>query len=921
MSTLRLSRLIATLLAGFLTLTSSYATEAVQWSDTFPALPDKYGYAGGYAAIVGQGDDRTLIFAGGANFPYENPFDVAKNEAGEQPKVFHSSAYSIQLGKTGLEPKGEWKNATPLPEALAYGASVSLPHDGSALFIGGNAGTDGSRKSSQVYRLTLDNGTLTYSSVAELPVGVTNIAATLVGKTVYLFSGISEDGAVQQFLSLDTSHSDPATWTWKSLAWPEREAGVPARARGNYTIGTISGKVYLFAGRDGHDSTDSSMRESDIWKVNDNTTLDFFRDCYAYTPGIKDQPGNWQRIADLPYGISAAPSSAVPSGYSHLLVLGGAHVDFQLSLRDRQKHPTLDANYHGFDHPGFPRNIWGYHHITNTWAEFGKVPDQQRSTVTAPVVIDGSQFLVLSGEWSPKLRSSAVRSGTIKANRSPFGLINWVVVTVYLMGMVGIGYWFMKREAASSTDDYFRGGQRIPWWVAGLSIFATILSSITFMAIPAVAYSDDWNRWIGQWPILILVPLVVFFYLPFFRKLNLTSAYEYLEARFNLAIRLIASASFMIFHIGRIAIVLYLPALALSSVTDINIYIAIVVIGLLCVIYTVMGGIEAVVWTDAIQALVLIGGALLCFGLVVAKVDGGFSAITQTVGEGKFLTAEWSLDAAMDFSSGTKSGWLFFLGFMFAALPSYTSGQDVVQRYVTTPTEKEAAQSLWLNIFMTLVGSAIFFGLGTALYVFYQNHPAMLDPTMKSNDGILPFYIMQNLPVGVAGLIIAGVFAAAQSTISSSLNSVATAFVTDYYGRVIAPESSDHKRLNVARNIVVVLGITGIGCACYVSAANMKSAFDTFNMFVGFVMGPLAAIFALGIFTKRVSGSAALIAAAAGAIALGAVQITNNAEITNIWGLFNGLICFIVTFSVGLIAGLVLPANPEQVKGLNIHSK
>lgn len=922
-----ITRFLTLFLSVLFTITSVHATEAIQWTEDIPPLPDQYGYAGGYAAIIGEGADRTLIFAGGANFPYENPFDDAKNANNGQPKVFHHSAFSIPLTAEGVKAKGQWQKATPLPEALAYGASVSLPHHKSALFIGGNAGTDGSGRSSQVYQVSLEDKQIKYTPIAPLPTGVTNIAATLVDKTVYLFSGVGTDGAVQQFLALDTSNKDASTWKWESLAWPELTKGVPARARGHYTIGTMGGNIYIFAGRASHDPADTSLAPSDIWKINETVTLDFFRDCYAYAPGNKNKDGSWKkegswkRIADLPHGTSAAPSSAVPAGYSHLLLLGGTYVEYQLGIRDKAKHPTLNSDGQGFDHPGFPRTIRGYHSVTDTWSTFGEIPANQRATVTAPVVISGKQFAVVSGEWSPKLRSNGVGSGFIEAHRAPFGVINWVVVVVYLLGMVGIGYWFMKKEAANSTDDYFRGGQRIPWWVAGLSIFATILSSITFMAIPAVAYSGDWNRWIGQWPILVLVPLVVFFYLPFFRKLNLTSAYEYLEARFNLAIRLIASTSFMIFHIGRIAIVLYLPALALSSVTTINIYAAIIVIGLLCVIYTVMGGIEAVVWTDAIQALVLIGGALLCFGLVVAKVDGGFSAITATAEQGKFLTADWSLAGATDFSSATKSGWLFFLGFLFAALPSYTSGQDVVQRYVTTPTEKEAAQSLWLNIFMTLVGSAIFFGLGTALYVFYQNHAGMLDPTLESNDGILPFFIMQNLPVGVAGLIIAGVFAAAQSTISSSLNSVATAFVTDYYGRVIAPESEDQKRLKVARNIVIILGILGIGCACVVKLLDIKSAFDTFNIFVGFVMGPLAAIFALGIFTQRVSGSAALIAAIAGALSLGVVHYSNNAGITNIWGLFNGLICFTATFTVGLIAGIFMPANPEQVKGLNIHSK
>jgi SSS family transporter len=490
-------------------------------------------------------------------------------------------------------------------------------------------------------------------------------------------------------------------------------------------------------------------------------------------------------------------------------------------------------------------------------------------------------------------------------------------VVIYLLGMVGIGYWFMKHESASSTEAYFRGGQRIPWWVAGLSIFATMLSAITFMAIPGVAYATNWNGYIGQWPILLIVPLVVLCYLPFYRRLNITTAYEYLEKRFNVACRVIASVTFMLFHVGRVAIVLYLPALALSNVTSIDIYAAISIIGVLCVVYTVMGGIEAVVWTDAIQALVLIGGALLCFGLVVYHVDGGLGTIGSAMADqGKGITASWSL-SDISISKTSTSGIVLFIAFMFANLPSYTSGQDVVQRYVTTPSEKEAARSLWLNIFMVLAGSAIFFALGTALFVFYQAHPEKLDPAMSAKDGILPYFIMQNLPIGVAGLIIAGVFAAAQSTISSSLNSVATAFVTDIYGRLIKPQSSDSQRLAVARNVVIALGTIGIIVSSYIAFTKVDSAFMLFNTFIGFALGPLGGLFALGIFTKHSSGKAGLIALLCGVATVVSVHLLQ----LDVMPLLYGFIGFTSTFFVGVVLGVIFPAKPGEVNGLTIFTQ
>ncbi|GAA5493907.1 N-acetylneuraminate epimerase [Rubritalea halochordaticola] len=877
------------------------ADSSVNWEEGYPALPDEHGFAGGYAGVVSRGDERWLLFAGGANFPAKDPFQEAV------PKTYHDVVYKLRLKGTGLSPDGQWELCQEtLPEKLAYGASVTLPERGSVLFIGGmRSEGDGSYVSNAVYEVILgESGSLSFSKLADLPVAVSATSACLLEDKVYVFSGVGKEGEVQGAWSLDIASENASDWQWFEIAWPQYESGVDARARGHHVTGVRDGKLYVFGGRAKQVAGDARVHPDDI---NSIYGTDDFRDAYAFTPGA--QGGAWKRIADLPYAISAAPANAVQAGASHLLLMGGVNLELLQSIMGRKDEIGLNELGHGFSHPGFSRDILAYHTITNTWSKQGEIPAEYRSPVTAPVVSYNGDFVILSGEWSPKLRTSGMLHGAIESKKAAFGVVNWIVVVVYLLGMVGIGYWFMRREAASSTDDYFRGGQRVPWWVAGLSIFATLLSSITFMAIPALSYASNWNKWVGQWPILLIVPLVVFAYLPFFRGLNITSAYEYLEARFNLMVRLLASAAFMIFHIGRIAIVLYLPALALSSVTNIPIIVAIVMIGVLCVIYTVMGGIEAVVWTDAIQAVVLLGGALGCFFLVVFNVDGGFGAITETLSrQEKFISLDWG---SFDISSKTNSGWMFFFGFFFAMLPSYTSSQDVVQRYVTTSSYKEASRSLWVNILMSMVGSAIFFALGTALYVFYKQAPEKLDPSMMSTDGILPFFIMQNLPVGVAGVIIAGVFAAAQSTVSSSLNSVAAAFVTDFYGRVFKPQSSDHQRLNVARNVVIILGALGIGVAIWVAKSNVKSAFDAFNTFIGFILGPLAAMFALGIFVKRVGGVACLLAGLLGTISVAVLKHFNDAGVVDVWPLLNGMVCFIVTFVSGCVLGLIFKSETK----------
>ena len=836
----------------------------IQWH-SLPKLPDAHGLAGPFAGKIGG----SLVVAGGANFPEAPPWEGGK-------KVWHDCifVYSVE--------QNSWiVSETRLPQSLAYGVSLTLPGRASVVMLGGS--NQENLPTTTAMELRLVSGNVTLTELPPLPVPLAEMSGEAIGNTLYLFSGRTSKKTSQTLFKIDLDSIKPQ---WEALPWPGE-----ARGRMHSIAGRQGGKLYWFGGRD-------RMSEGSIPFSEDRMEpegLDFLRDCYSFDPATSE----WERLADLPAGLSAAPSPAVSAGEAHLLLLGGVTVDF---LKEQLKaRPELNGQ--GHEHPGFPKTIWGYHTVTNTWAPVDEIPAEFEAPVTVPVVMaDANAFFIPSGEIKPGVRTRQVIRGQVESNRASFGVVNWIVVAVYLLAMVVIGYGFMRRASAASTDAYFRGGQRVPWWVAGLSIFATMLSAITFMAIPAKAYSENFNFWIGQWAMVLIVPLVVLFYLPYFRKLNITSAYEFLENRFNLASRLVASALFMLFHVGRVAIVLYLPALALSSATDINIYAAILAIGLLCIIYTVMGGIEAVVWTDAIQAMVLLGGALLCLLIVIFNLDGGMATLVSIAGEdGKGLVADWT---GLDFSSSTNSGWVIFLGFLFASLPSYTAGQDVVQRYVTTPSEKDAARSLWLNLPMALLGSLLFFGLGTALYAFYKTQPELLDPTLERNDGILPFFILQNLPVGVAGLIVAGIFAAAQSTISSSLNSVATAFVTDYYGRILKPQSPDASRLAVARRIVIVLGLVGIVLASWIAATGIKSAFDAFNTFIGMALGPVGGMFFIGVFVKRASGAAALIGAVVGFLTVLTLHFARQAGAIDLWPILNGMISFVVTVVVGTLAGL-----------------
>lgn len=878
---------IGFLLGALLLMNGAWAKEeesgALIW-DRMPDLPDTEGFAGAFAGVAKEGDKEYLVVAGGANFPHGRPWEKEKNPE----KVYYDTIYSVEL----TAQKFVWKKSkAKLPLKLGYGVSVSLPEQGSALFIGGKS----SQAFDTVLEIAVKDGEVVVTERPKLPIPLTEGAGGLVGDKVILVGGVTNKSGggfetVKKVFSLDTT-VDVKEWKWDdSLPWPES-----ARGRSYPVSGVRGQKLYLFGGRDYAESAEPAPERVHQEK------LDLLADCYVLNLG--GESPSWKRIQDQPQGMSAAPSVALPVGVSHFLMIGGVSAEYwRKQFEDR---PELNGA--GDAHPGFDRTIWAYDTITDTWTTSGELPVEVGGVatsvpVTTSVVAWRDKFIVPTGEIKPGIRSPQVLVAQITEKKASLGIVNWIVVSVYLLGMVWIGYWFMKRKAAASTEAYFRGGQKIPFWVAGLSIFATVLSSITFMSIPAKAYATDTSWYIGQLAMLGIVPIVAFCYLPFFRKLDLTSAYLYLERRFNLAVRLFGSCSFIALQIGRIAIVLYLPAVALAAVSNIDVNVAILILGILCVIYTVMGGIEAVVWTDAIQAIVLMGGAILCLFLVIFKVDGGFGGVMELANSDSKLFQNVNL-TDVSFADGTSTMWVIFLGLFFSSFIQYTAGQDVVQRYVTTKDLKSARRSLWLTMWMSVFGSMVFFALGTALYVFYKTQPALLDPAMGTTDGIVPFFIMQQLPMGVAGIIIAGVFAASQSSVSSSMNSIATAWTKDFDARLFRKDASDQQFLFTAKWVVVIGGLLGIGVALYFQNSGIENAFKTFLGITGLVTGSLGGLFALGIFSKRANGQGAMIGAVVGVVVVAALKY-GGAPVTEIlYSLIGLMSCLIVGYGASLVVG------------------
>jgi SSS family transporter len=580
----------------------------------------------------------------------------------------------------------------------------------------------------------------------------------------------------------------------------------------------------------------------------------------------------WTVITELPFADQQVV--VIPYGQSHILAAGSVESDRSV------------------------QGVYAYHTITDRWMKMKTWTVDHRAYA---FVGEGNEIYLL-----------LVRDDNLKIYRGEqapyeehFVAMDYATLGGYLLLMVGMGIFFSLRS--KSTDDFFLGGRRVPWWVAGISIRATQISSIGFMAIPAKIFSTNMAYFWGLIGTPLACLLVIYFYLPFYRRLKVTTAYEYLEQRFNVESRLMGSLLFILFQLGRISIVMYLPAVALSAVTGIDIFVCIVVAGVLCTIYTVLGGIEAVIWTDLLQAIVLFGGAIFIFVTALVATDGGVGGFFDIAGRyDKFHSIDWTWDMTV------TAIWVIVVGEFFMKLVTYSSDQAIVQRYLTTKDEKEAVKSIWANIGFAVFWWTMIFMLGAVLFGFYQTRPELLDPRIRT-DAIVPLYVAQRLPAGISGLVIAGIFAATMSTVDSGMHSIATSFITDIYRR-FRPGRPDRVYLFWARVVTVMLGLFATGVAVWMAVTDIKSIWDLFMSLLGLLSGGLGGLFALGIFTRRGNGVGGLVGLIASALILYWVKTHTSMH----FFLYAGT-GFVSCMIIGYMVSLIVPVRKKNLAGLTIY--
>ncbi|MDO4573694.1 MAG: sodium:solute symporter [Planctomycetia bacterium] len=445
--------------------------------------------------------------------------------------------------------------------------------------------------------------------------------------------------------------------------------------------------------------------------------------------------------------------------------------------------------------------------------------------------------------------------------------LDLLVILVYLLGTVGFGCWFYFRSR--SPEGFTSAGGSLPSVVVGLSIFGTYVSSISFLALPGKAFASNWNVFGLSLTIPLAAWIATRWFVPFYREVGAISAYAHLEDRFGTWARVYASVCYMLTQVARMGSVLFLLALPLHHLLGWDVRMIILVVGGLTAFYSMLGGIAGVIWTDAVQSVILIVGAATCAILLVFSMPEGPGQLFRiAAAHHKFSLGSFSLT---DWNSATF--WVVIWYGMAINLQNFGIDQNYVQRYLTAKSVDDARKSVWLGALLYLPISAFFLFIGTALFAFYTAQPQLLtDPQLVADvaagkgDGVFPFFIVHQLPVGVTGLLIAAILAAAMSTIGTSMNGCATLTLTDFYLRFFRKNASKREQMGVLYAGSFLWGAVGIGCAIWMIHA--KGILDAYWMLAGIFSGGMVGIFLLGFLSRRATGTAALVGAVAGVLVI-----------------------------------------------------
>ncbi|RZM29797.1 MAG: sodium:solute symporter [Pedobacter sp.] len=443
------------------------------------------------------------------------------------------------------------------------------------------------------------------------------------------------------------------------------------------------------------------------------------------------------------------------------------------------------------------------------------------------------------------------------------------VILIYLIGMVLVGVYFSRKN--TSAEQFTKASGRIPGWAIGLSIYATFLSSNTFLGVPGKAFGSNWNAFVFSLSMPLAAWVAAKYFVPFYRSTGEVSAYTNLEKRFGPWARTYAVVCFILTQLARMGSIFFGISLTLQALTGYNMQLIMVVTGICIIIYTVMGGIEAVIWTEVVQGILKTLGALLIIYLIVKNMPGGVSKIVEIGSrDSKFSLGSF----APDFTTATF--WVVILYGFFINLNNFGMDQNYIQRYHTASSAKEAAKSVWLCVWIYIPASLLFFIIGVCLYGYYQVNPTLIEPVKLQaaaerlgagaskgeisalaaqllpsdyGDKVMPHFMVTMIPTGLLGLIVSAILSAAMSTISSGMNASATVFTEDIYKRYIKAGINEVQNMRLLHISTIVFGLAGM--AAGIAMIGVKSILDVWWQLSGIFGGGMLGLFLLGIISKK----------------------------------------------------------------------
>lgn len=749
-------------------------------------------------------------------------------------------------------------------EAVAFAGAD--PHSGK-IYVAGGIGPAG--PTTAVRELAWQGGKLEEKALPNLPSPVVSpgVAVHRSGTRYFLtvLGGLRDGKALAEAWELELGRADAQ---WRPL--PDLPMGprVAPLARETHNEVVVAGGYVL---------------EADGRMVPSGDTWGFAR--VARDGQVK--PG-WQKRQPMPSPV--ADAAYAKTGQAHMLFLGGNRATGTLEAFLAGKMPVEAVD-----------GVWAFHSPTDTWVEVAKLARPAFGGTTAQW---GEDACLWAGGRLANGESVPVTEFRFPQSTKTVLFADWVVIVAYFLITALIGFWFSRKQ--TSADEFALGSRKVKWWAAAISSTATGVSTISFMAIPALIACTSL---VHTFPAVFIIPgtlIGAFLTYPMLRRLNVTSAFEYLDRRFGKILRLFGSFNGIIIQMfGRIGVVVMLPALAISSMTGINPFYSVLAMGILTTLYSAAGGFEAVVWTDVFQGLLMIVGFLLIGLLALANVPGGLPEVWRLGSEAekfRLMITETDLTLPMIWYSLLGA----ILGFM-----TFASDQATAQRVLATPMA-DVRKFAYLTGFNAVLVAFVAGAVGIFLFAFYKTSPEYLSPVMK-NDQMVPLFIVNKVPWGISGLLLATLFAASMSTISSSVNSCSVLVAEDFYKR-FRPQAGSTELMRVMQVTTLVAGAIGTAIAVWLLSAPLPTLWETMMRIMALLGGGFGGVFILGMMTRRANQNGAIVGVVTAFFVAYFLQTTEVPIHYAGLGSLITLSCVVV----GYLASLVLPGPQKDLTGLTV---